>query len=185
MSTTKYALVTPARNEEAYIEKTLQSVTTQTVLPQKWVIVSDGSTDGTDSIVQEYAQKHTFIRLIRKSCDQKRTFSSKINAFETGCEHLQSIDHDFIGMLDADVSFGPDYYEKVLDRFAQNEKLGVVGGIRYDLVNGKFVHVLCAENSVGGPYQLFRRACFEQIGGFPAIAIGGEDAVAEIKARML
>lgn len=184
MKSTNYVLVTPARNEEAFIEKTLQSVTRQSVLPQKWVIVSDGSTDRTDEIVTEYAQRYPFIQLVRKTADKKRTFSSKVYAFRTGYAQLQGIDYDFIGMLDADVSFGPDYYENILRKFHQDDSLGLAGGIRYDLCNGKFVRVLCAKNSVGGPYQLFRRQCFEAIGGFTPIKIGGEDAVAEINARM-
>jgi glycosyltransferase involved in cell wall biosynthesis len=181
---TQYVLVTPARNEEAYIEKTIESVIAQTVMPQKWVIVSDNSTDSTDGIVRKYAQEHSFIQLVRKDGEEKRTFSSKVYAFRTGYEHVQDTGHDFIGMLDADVSFAPDYYENILKKFDGDKKLGVAGGVRYDLCNGKFVKVLCAKNSVGGPYQLFRRHCFEQIEGFTPIAIGGEDAVAEIKARM-
>jgi len=184
MERRNYVLVTPARNEQAFIEKTLQSVTRQTVLPRKWIIVSDGSTDRTDDIVSRYAAEHAFIQLVRTSGEVKRNFSSKVYAFNAGYARLQGVDYDFIGMLDADVSFSPDYYENILKEFNRNEQLGLAGGIRYDLCNGKFVRVLCAKNSVGGPFQLFRRQCFEAIGGFTPIKIGGEDAVAEIMARM-
>lgn len=185
MSSTAYALITPARNEEAFIEKTLQSVVAQTVLPRRWVIVSDGSTDRTDEIIAPYARRHGFIQPVRIDGHGQRTFASKVHAFQRGCEQLEGVAYDFIGMLDADVSFAPDYYEKVLHRFHQEPRLGVAGGIRFDWNGARFVRVACAQNSVGGPFQLFRRQCFEQIGGFTAIPGGGEDAVAESMARLL
>lgn len=181
----KYLLITPARDEEEYIEKTIQAVISQTILPIKWVIVSDGSIDRTDEIVNNYTNQHGFIQLVRATSHKQRTFSSKVHAFKTGYEHLNGIEYDFIGMLDADVSFEPDYYERVLEKFRQNQKLGIAGGIRSDWCNGKFEKASCAKNSVGGPYQLFRRKCFEEIGGFIPIPGGGEDAVAESMARML
>jgi len=184
MSAGKYVLITPARNEEAFIERTLQAVIAQTVLPKKWIIVSDGSTDRTDEIVSHYVAKYDFIQLVRITGHNQRTFSSKVNAFNAGYHPLRNMEYDYIGILDADVSFGPSYYEMILKKFLDNKKLGIAGGIRYDLCNGKFERVLCARNSVGGPFQLFRRKCYEDIGGFTPLAIGGEDAVAEIMARM-
>jgi cellulose synthase/poly-beta-1,6-N-acetylglucosamine synthase-like glycosyltransferase len=179
-----YVLITPARNEEGYIAKTLDAVTRQTVLPGKWIIVSDNSEDGTDEIVRQYAASHTFITLLRSETGGARNFSAKVAAFNLALPLLENIGYDFIGIVDADISFDPDYYENILDKFRSNPKLGVAGGIRYDYCNGAFHKVLCSINSVGGPFQLFRRDCFEQIGGFAPIDLGGEDAVAEIKARM-
>jgi len=181
----KYTLITPARNEEAYLEKTIQAVIAQTILPQRWVIVSDGSTDRTDEIAGKYPTEHDFIQLIANDGDAERNFGSKSKAIEYGYKQLAGIDYDYIGNLDADVAFAPNYYEQILTKFEENPKLGVAGGIRYDLVSGeKFEKVLCAKNSVGGPFQLFRRECYEKIGGYLPLKYGGVDAVAETMARM-
>ncbi|MGH1362061.1 MAG: glycosyltransferase [Calditrichia bacterium] len=181
----KYTLITPARNEEAYLEKTIQTVIAQTILPQRWVIVSDGSTDRTDEIAGKYAAEYDFIQLIANDADAERNFGSKSKAIEYGYKQLSGIDYDYIGNLDADVAFAPNYYEQILTKFEENPKLGVAGGIRYDLVSGEtFEKVMCAKNSVGGPFQLFRRECYEKIGGYLPLKYGGVDAVAETMARM-
>lgn len=179
-----YVLITPARNEEAFIEKTIQAVIAQTVLPKKWVIVSDGSIDRTDEIVNQYAEKHDFISLVRRSGDQERNFGSKVKAFEFGYDRLRELEFDFVGNLDADVSFNSTYYEGVLSEFQDNPQLGLAGGIRYDFHNGRFHRLPCSRNSVGGPVQLFRRQCYESIGGYLPLEHGGIDAVAETMARM-
>jgi len=184
MDRASYVLVTPARNEEAFIERTLQAVIAQTLLPRRWVIVSDGSIDRTDAIINRYARQHAFIQLVRIPGQERRTFSSKVYAFNAGYECLQGEEYAFVGILDADVSVAPDYYERVLNIFQQNDRLGIAGGVKHEWSSSKFQPVLCSKNSVGGPFQLFRRACFEEIGGFLPIEGGGEDAVAEIMARM-
>ena len=112
-----YVIVTPARNEENYIEKTIKSVASQSLLPKKWIIVSDGSTDRTDIIVNEYSNKYDFIHLLRAEDDNKRNFGSKIMAFRAGVKQLTNLEYDFIGNLDADVSFYFNYYENLLQKF--------------------------------------------------------------------
>lgn len=179
-----YVLITPARNEADHIEKTLDSVVKQTILPKKWVIVSDGSTDKTDEIVNKYVSKYNFIELIRKENDENRNFGSKARAISIAYNVLKELDFGFIGNLDADVSFDANYYEKILSEFDTNPRLGIAGGIRYDLNNGKFNKLECAPDSVGGPFQLFRRECYEGIGGYIPSKFGGIDAIAEITARM-
>ncbi len=184
MTMKSYVLITAARNEEAYIEKTIRSVTAQTILPAKWIIVSDGSTDRTDEIVKQYADTHEFILLLRKSADQERNYGNKARAFKLGYEQLKNLEYDFVGNLDADVSFGPTYYEGVLSKFDANERLGVAGGTRFDLWNGQFRKIRPARNSAGGPTQFFRRQCYEEIGGYLPLRFGGLDTVAETMARM-
>jgi poly-beta-1,6-N-acetyl-D-glucosamine synthase len=188
MDKESYVLITPARNEEAYIEKTIESVISQTILPKKWVIVSDGSTDRTDEIVSDYVARYDFIQLLRVAGDGNRNFGSKVNAFNAGYKQLEGIDYDFIGIVDADVSFDSDYYENVLARFEQNPKLGIAGGIFFDVYDGKSHgkphKALVSLNSVRGPIQLFRRRCYRDIGGYIPQKLGGEDTVAEVMARM-
>jgi len=180
-----YVIITPARNEEAYIEKTFQSVISQTILPKKWVIVSDGSTDRTDEIVKLYESNYDFIQLLHREPDTSRSFASKVYAIRAGIKQLNGIEYDFIGNLDADVSFEPDYYESVFVKFQENPKLGIAGGELFDNCGGKYIRQLKSTSwSVGGPVQMFRRKCYEDIGGYIPIKLGCEDAIAEIMARM-
>ncbi|TWT93634.1 glycosyltransferase [Neorhodopirellula pilleata] len=177
-----YALVTPAKNEEAFIEKALKSVVAQTVLPLRWVIVNDGSTDRTSEIVTSYQQRFPFIRLVNRESGQ-HCFGSKVNAFRAGYAELEDVSFDFIGNLDADIELPCDYYERLLAGFADDAKLGLSGGTRYDLCNGEFVKIRFSEFSIGGAYQLFRRECFDAIGGYLPLEMGGEDLMACVMAR--
>jgi glycosyltransferase involved in cell wall biosynthesis len=181
----RYVLITPTRNEEAFIERTIQGIVEQTLKPVRWVIVSDASTDRTDEIVKEYAKIHPFIELVRVEERNGRDFASKVIAFKAGYAGLNGVEYDFLGNLDADIYVEPDYYASILAEFERNEKLGLAGGVRYDLYQGAFKRYGKAANSVGGCVQLYRRACFEETGGFIPVKYGGEDAIAEITARML
>ena len=179
-----YVLLTAARNEEAYIQKPLDSVVSQTVKPKKWIIVDDGSEDGTAEIVKSYQAQNDFIELVETAGDPNRNFGSKAKAINFAYQRLNDIEFDFVGNLDADISFDTSYYEKVFSKFKANPKLGLAGGIRFDLVDREFVRVNCARNSVGGPFQLFRRECFDIIGGYVSSPYGGIDAIAEVMTRM-
>src|SRR5207245_1969039 len=121
----KYVLITPAHNEEAFIEKTLASMIAQTVLPERWVIVDDGSTDRTAEIVESYAQRYPWIELVRRPKQSNRSFAGKVHAFNAGFERLQPLEFEIIGNLDADISFDPDYLEFLIQKFSENPKLGV------------------------------------------------------------
>ena len=178
-----YVLITPARNEERHIEKTIAAVTSQTVLPKKWVIVDDGSTDRTHEIVSRHEAKSEFICLIRKE-SAKRDFGSKVRAFKLGYEQILDMDFGFIGNLDADVSFDPDYYQRILSKFWKTPTLGISGGIIFERINKVFIPQKVSLNSVAGAVQLFRRQCYEDIGGYIPLKTGGVDAAAEIMARM-
>lgn len=181
---TKYVLITAARNEEVTIEKTIQSVISQTVLPKAWVIVSDGSTDRTDEIVKRYEDNYDFIQLVRREADTNRNFASKVYAIRAGINKLNSTEYDFIGNLDADITLQPDYYERLFKIFRETPKLGVAGGIACELHNKRWLHQHTnVEWSVAGGIQMFRRQCYEDISGYLPLPKGGEDAVAEVMAR--
>ena len=179
-----YVLVTPARNEEAYIENTIQSVVSQTMLPKKWVIVSDGSTDRTDEIVEKYESKYDFMQLVKAENTESRNFGSKVNAFKAGYDTIGAIQYDFIGNLDADVSFDSSYFENIINEFGKNAELGLAGGVICELINSKYIVQSISLNSVAGAVQLFRRKCYEDIGGYVPLKVGGIDSAAEIMARM-
>ncbi|MBN2323604.1 MAG: glycosyltransferase family 2 protein [Spirochaetes bacterium] len=178
-----YVLITPAHNEEATIEKTIQSVIKQTVLPLRWIIVSDGSTDRTDDIVQKYSKTYEWIRLIRLPERKERNFAAKVEAFNAGYNLLREIEYDIIGNLDADITFEKDYFEFLLEKFEQDSLLGVTGtpfvedGSHYDYNFTNIEHV-------SGACQLFWRECFESIGGYFPLKEGGIDWIAVTTARM-
>ncbi len=179
----QYVLITPARNEADYIELTLKSVVAQTVQPIKWVIVSDGSTDGTDDIVGRYAAIHPWIDLIQMPERQERHFAGKALAVSTGYIRLAELNFDIIGNLDADVSFDADYFAFLMARFAENPKLGV-GGTAFLEGNLAYNYEFVGLEHVSGMCQMFRRECFEAIGGYPAIRSGGIDLLAVLRARV-
>jgi biofilm PGA synthesis N-glycosyltransferase PgaC len=179
-----YVLITAARNEQENIEKTIRAVTSQTILPKIWLIVSDDSTDRTDKIISSYESKYNFIRLVRRQAGNGRSFASKVYAIRTGLKQLNGTDYDFIGNLDADITFNPDYYERLFEIFGENPKLGIVGGVLFEPHNGKWVRQRTnIEWSVNGGIQMFRRQCYDDIGGYLPLKKGGEDAVAEVMAR--
>lgn len=179
-----YVLITPARNEADYIEHTLRSVTAQTHRPLRWVIVSDGSTDATDEIVQRYAAQHAWIDFVRLPPRKERHFAAKVQAFDAGYARVRDLPFEVIGNLDADVSFDADYLEYLVGQFAKDPELGVAGThyIEGDFhsYRDSYINV----HHVNGQCQLFRRRCFEDIGGYVPIKGGGIDWVAVTTARM-
>ncbi len=181
-----YVLITPAYNEESYIEKTIQSVVSQTILPKKWIIVSDGSTDNTDDIINKYAKQYFFIEFIRITRHGEYSFGSKARAINTGYQKLQDVDCDFIGILDADITFAPDYYKRIMMKLNDHiyTNLGIAGGMIAELQNQKFTILKYNTNSVAGAVQMFRKQCFEEIGGYRPLKFGGIDALAEVMSRM-
>jgi poly-beta-1,6-N-acetyl-D-glucosamine synthase len=179
----KYILITPARNEEAFIELTIKSMIAQTKLPLKWVIVSDGSTDSTNEIVSKYSDDYNWIDFVVLPQRKERHFAGKVYAFNAGYERIKNLNYDIIGSLDADISFDPEYFEFLLGKLAQEPNLGVTGtpfregGVQYDY---RFMR----KEHVSGACQLFKRQCFEAIGGYFPLKIGAIDLVAVITARM-
>lgn len=184
-TTLTYALITPARNEAKYIEPTIQSVVKQTARPVKWVIVSDGSTDGTDDIVREYAAEHSWIELMRMPERAERHFAGKVIGIRAGYDRLKDLRFDAIGILDADVTFDETFFSFLLSKMAEEPRLGLVGSAFRDVGSDeaydyRFVNI----EHVSGPVQLFRRSCYDEIGGYVAIKMGGIDHIANLMCRM-
>lgn len=177
-----YVLITPARNEADYIELTLKSVVSQTLRPLKWVIVSDGSTDATDDIVRKYVANNPWIELVQMPERRERNFAGKAIAVSAGQKKLGELQYDVIGNLDADVSFDPDYFAFLMERFAENPRLGV-GGTAFREGNLSYNYDFVGIEHVSGMCQMFRRECFEAIGGYSAIRSGGIDLIAVLSAR--
>src|SRR6266571_2663318 len=180
-----YVLITPARNEEKLIEKVIQSVTSQTVPPTKWVIVNDGSTDATASIVSRYLGKYDWMELLNLSPHRDRSFAAKVHAFNAGFERVKDLDYKVIGNLDSDVSFDADYLEFLLGKFEEDASLGVAGTTFREEGYSSATDSFEGQNHVAGGCQLFRRQCFEQIGGYIPNKAGGIDWIAVTTARMM
>jgi glycosyltransferase involved in cell wall biosynthesis len=179
-----YVLITPAHNEEAFIDHTLRSITRQTVLPEKWVIVDDGSTDGTARIVGKYLPAHPWIELIHMPARRDRSFAAKVASFNAG---LRRVEHDrwgVIGNVDADTSFADDHFEFLLARFREDPGLGVAGTVFEEEGYRSDTDSFEGQNHVAGQCQLFRRRCFEDIGGYTPHRAGGIDWIAVTTARM-
>jgi biofilm PGA synthesis N-glycosyltransferase PgaC len=179
-----YVLITPARDEAQFIELTIRSVVAQTVRPIKWVIVSDGSTDGTDDIVIKYASANPWIELLRISERRERHFAGKVRAFNAGYDRVKDLGYDVIGSLDADTSFDENYFSFLLLKLVQDHTLGLVGTAFREGPSLAYDYRIVGTTHVSGFCQLFRRNCFEDIGGYVPVKGGGVDHIAVLTARM-
>ena len=161
----------------------MKCVVAQTARPLKWVIVSDGSTDGTDEIVRGYLETYPWIELLRMPERAERHFAGKVLAFNAGYDKVRSLKPQVVGNLDADVTFEPDHFETLLSKAAEDPGLGVFGApfregdFQYDY---RFTNI---ENVWGG-CQLFRSECYEDIGGYKPVKGGCIDHIAVVSARM-
>jgi biofilm PGA synthesis N-glycosyltransferase PgaC len=180
-----YVLITPAHNEELFIEKTIESMTHQTYPPLKWVIVDDGSTDRTPQIVGKYLSQYPWIEMVRMPQRRDRSFAGKAGAFKPGSEKVRGLQYEIIGNLDADISFEKDHFEFLARKFSEDPTLGVAGtifkeegGYRSDRDSFE------GQEHVAGGCQLFRRQCWEEIGGYIPNRAGGIDWMAVTTARM-
>jgi poly-beta-1,6-N-acetyl-D-glucosamine synthase len=177
-----YVVISPVKDEEKYIELTLESIARQTVKPALWVIVNDASSDRTVSIVERYAAGYPFIKLVHHHrAGARRPGSPVIQAFEFGRTFLAGAEYEYIVKLDCDLSFEADYFEKLLTHFEQDSALGIASGIYLEADRrGDWQPVSMPAYHAFGASKVLRRSCFEEIGGFPVAA--GWDTVDEIKA---
>ena len=180
----RYVLLSAVRNEEKYVEHTLRSVINQTVKPVRWVIVSDKSTDRTDEIVEKCASANPFIKFIKGSGDPNRNFGSQIRAINFGYASLDTDAYDFIGNVDGDVSFAPDYYERVMNILECGPALGLAGGFIWEPGGDGFHEApFNSFSAVAHAVQLFKKDVFELIGGYKELKYGGADWYAEVMVR--
>lgn len=181
-----YVLITAAKNEAKYIDKTLCSVVNQVIKPMLWVIVNDGSTDETEQLVRMYEKDHSFIKVISKKPENKRHFGAKARAVKEAVNFIlsQQIDYAFIGNLDADVSFEEDFYQKLIERMERDPELAIIGGLCYEFNGSEWVNMHWNPDwSIGGATHFFRKEFFLETGGYPELKYGGEDSVLEYVAR--
>jgi poly-beta-1,6-N-acetyl-D-glucosamine synthase len=184
LSTIKYVIITPARDEEAYLRKTIESILAQTILPAEWVIVNDGSTDKTGEIIDEYAAQYPWLKGVhRTNRGFRKAGGGVVDAFNEGYGVVTVKDWDFIVKLDGDLSFEPDYFEKCFTEFEREPTLGVGGGVMCYIEDGKKSFEPNPAFHVRGATKIYKRTCWDAIGGFwPA---PGWDTMDEVKASML
>ena len=180
----KYVALTPACNEERYIEGTIQSMAAQTMLPQQWIIVDDGSTDGTPHIIERYSNKLSWLKSVAMPAHARRSFAAKAHCIKAAVQSIDSKDFELIACVDADVTFGGDFFETLIKKFANDPELGVAGTPFWE--NGRHSHSRFGTNfdDPPGQCQVFRKACFDDVGGYPPVVHGGEDTLATTFARM-
>lgn len=197
-----YAVITPVRNEADHIQKTIDSMVAQIIAPAAWVIVDDGSTDQTPSIIDAAAARYPWIRVIhRPDRGFRKSGGGVIEAFNDGLALLlplcapQAPNHrntetpknrfDFLIKLDGDLQFGPDYFSRCFDCFVKDPKLGIGGGVVCKDESGTWVEEAKGDPAfhVRGATKIYRRICWEALGGL--IPAPGWDTLDELKANML
>jgi poly-beta-1,6-N-acetyl-D-glucosamine synthase len=160
----KIALITPLKDEEQFIDAMIQSIVGQGVRPQKWLIIDDGSTDNTAAIVRSYCETYDFIELLQLPARSARLAGGE-GAVPAGLKALDWRQFDYLARFDADLKFESDYFEQLLVEFARDPRLGIAGGELYVEHEGRFVRERAPEYHVRGALKMYRRECFEQLGG--------------------
>jgi len=182
---TRYAIISPVRNEREYLALTFESVTAQTTRPRRWVIVDDGSSDGTCELARGWALRHSWISVIaRERQDHGGRGAPVVRAFLEGLAGLgANTDVEFLVKLDGDVSFPPQHYEQLLSRFESSPQLGIAGGSLHEQDEaGNWIAKDMSPGSVAGPNRVYRMSCYQHIGGIaPAY---GWDGIDEVEAQM-
>jgi glycosyltransferase involved in cell wall biosynthesis len=177
----KYVVITPVRDEESYIEKTITSVVSQTCKPSQWIIVNDGSTDKTGEIIDRYCAEHPWITVIhRENRGFRKSGGGVMEAFYDGYANLKVPDFDYIVKLDGDLSFESDYFAKCFMRFSQEPRLGIGGGVIHNLINDEVITEKNPAFHVRGATKIYKRECWEAIGSL--VKAPGWDTLDEVKA---
>jgi glycosyltransferase involved in cell wall biosynthesis len=179
----KYVIITPVRDEENFVEATIESVRRQTILPSEWIIVDDGSTDRTGEILDRLAAHVPWIHVIhRPNRGFRKSGGGVMEAFYDGYNLLECSNWNFLVKLDGDLTFAPDYFEKCFDYFFRDPELGIGGGEIHHDISGTMKVEENPRFHVRGATKIYSKACWEGIGGlWPA---PGWDTIDEVKANM-
>jgi len=169
MTDNSYILISPCRNEADYMRLTLDSVVAQTVPPDLWVIVDDGSTDETPTILSDYASRYPFIQIItRENRGHRSVGPGVIEAFYHGYDQIDVSQFEYVCKFDLDLDLPPRYFEILIQRMQENSRIGTCSGKAYfkDKKTGELISEKCGDEMSVGMTKFYRRSCFEAIGGF-------------------
>jgi glycosyltransferase involved in cell wall biosynthesis len=183
-------IVTPLHNEAVHLERVIAAMAAQTRRPDEWVVVDDGSTDSTRATLERHAHELGFMRVVGAPPDplpdsvpDRLAVARPPRAFNVGLRAASGGRAAFIGKLDGDVELPPDYFERLLERFAADPELGIAGGTLIEpRPHGDWRRVSVPEHHVPGAVKLYRAECFERIGGVRELL--GWDTIDEMYARM-
>jgi poly-beta-1,6-N-acetyl-D-glucosamine synthase len=175
--------VTCAHNEVDSLSPLVDSMLAQSRPPDRWVVVDDGSTDGTAELLACAARRVPFLHVVRRETEGRRSFSSKVDAFERGWSVARREDVTFLACIDADVTLPPDFFERVVGAFSTRPELGVTGGRYVERSRGRLQEDYADRRQLPGCAQVFRRVTYEEIGGYQRLPHGGEDTMANVAAR--
>jgi biofilm PGA synthesis N-glycosyltransferase PgaC len=182
--TGNYIVISPAKDEGQYIEKTIQSMIRQSLTPRKWIVVDDGSEDETPQIVARYAAQYSWITLFPLARDgERKPGSAVITAFMAGYELIKNDNFDFIVKLDCDLEIPEEYFETLLSKFQADPKLGIASGIYLEESGQDWKPVKMPKYHAAGCSKMVRAECFREIDGF--IPQRGWDTVDEIRAQVM
>lgn len=164
---TRYVVISPCRNEAAFMRKTLDSVIAQSMPPAKWVIVDDGSTDETPRILAEYAAKHDWIAVVTRTDRGHRAVGpGVIEAFYAGLETIDIREYGYLCKLDLDLILPPRYFEILMRRMSENPRIGTCSGKAYFEKDGALISERIGDEHSIGASKFYRTECFTAIGGF-------------------
>jgi glycosyltransferase involved in cell wall biosynthesis len=181
-----YVIISPVRNEARHLSRTIESVARQTILPTRWIIVDDGSTDGTRELASEAAVRYSWILVVaRPDRGSRKSGSGVMEAFYDGLKRLDSSAWEYLVKLDGDLEFEPVFFEEIFRAFSREPALGISGGDIYHFEADQ--KVIESQNDpdfhVRGATKVYRRACWEAIGGL--VPATGWDTLDEVKANMV
>ena len=168
-SSRRYLLISPCRDEAQYLRRTLDSVAAQSVPPALWVVVDDGSTDETPAILEEYARRLPYLRVVRRTDRGGRQVGpGVIEAFYAGLETVRLEDFDYVCKLDMDLDLPVRYFELLMQRMESDPRIGTTSGKPWFLhpQSGVLVPEVCGDEMSVGMTKFYRVACFKEIGGF-------------------
>jgi biofilm PGA synthesis N-glycosyltransferase PgaC len=168
MKNNRYIIISPVRNEEAYLPNTVQAIIEQTIRPMAYILVDDGSTDRTSEIIKQASQDNPWIHYVgRPDRGERKVGPGVIEAFYDGYEEIKDKEFDYICKMDGDLTIGPGYFETLFNKFDKDPHLGSASGKLFlDLGKGNLIEERITDESVLGGLLCLRRKCFEDIGGF-------------------
>lgn len=163
----RYAVIVPVRDEEQYLQLTLDCLAAQTIPPHALVIVDDGSKDGTGAIADAAAAQHAWIQVVhREDRGARKVGGGVVDTFYSGLAALADAEFDYICKLDGDLSFGTSYFEALMRKFEENPTLGGASGKPWNPVDGGLKEEFIIDEMVAGQVNFWRRACWDAMGGY-------------------
>src|SRR5258706_11562829 len=167
MPSQRYVVISPCRNEAEFMRQTLDTVVNQTVPPALWVIVDDGSTDATPTILAEYASQHAWIRIVTRTDRGRRAVGpGVIEAFYAGFETIESNEFEYVCKLDLDLNLPPAYFEGLMKRMEADPMIATCSGKAYIWKDGELVNERHGDETSIGATKFYRMSCFKALGGF-------------------